>query len=217
MDDPELAAARERPLAERATAVPADAPAPRPSSPLELFVSFSAMALQGFGGVLPIAQRAICERKRWLTRQEFLETFALSQVLPGPNICNLALILGDRYFGVRGATAALGGLFAGPLVIVIALAAFYEHFASVPAVAGALKGMGAVAAGLIGGMALKLASGLRGNAMGVAACTVFAIATFALVGVLRVPLIWALFGIGPLACAWAWRRLGRTSARGDGK
>ncbi len=80
-----------------------DGPRARPASPGDLFFTFNRLALQGFGGVLAIAQRELVERKGWLTRQEFVEMLALSQVLPGPNIVNLALMFGDRFFGLRGA------------------------------------------------------------------------------------------------------------------
>ena len=126
---------------------------PAPRSPGELFRAFSSMALQGFGGVLPIAQRELVERERWLTKAQFVELLSLGQVLPGPNVVNLALMVGDRYFGWRGALAALTGMLLAPLAIVLALAALYAQYASVPAVAGALRGMGAVAAGLVLAMA----------------------------------------------------------------
>ena len=72
---------------------------PAPRSPGELMRVFSALALQGFGGVLPIAQRELVERRQWLTREEFAETLSVGQVLPGPNIVNLSLMIGDRFFG----------------------------------------------------------------------------------------------------------------------
>ena len=131
----------------------------RPSSAMELFVAFTLLALQGFGGVLAVAQRVLCEQKRWLTKEEFVEMLAVGQVLPGPNICNVALMVGDRFFGWRGAFAALAGMMAVPLVIVLVVTAVYAQYALHPAVAGALKGMGAVSAGLIVGTGLQARSG----------------------------------------------------------
>ena len=81
---------------------------PRPQSLRELFGAFTLIALQGFGGVLPVSERVLCEQKRWLSPEQYVETLALGQVLPGPNVCNLALIVGDRFFGWRGALVALG-------------------------------------------------------------------------------------------------------------
>ena len=80
----------------------------RPESPRQLFTAFTLLALQGFGGVLAVAQRVLCDQHRWLTREQFVEMLAIGQVLPGPNICNIALMIGDRFFGWRGAFAALG-------------------------------------------------------------------------------------------------------------
>src|SRR5690349_5084455 len=83
---------------------------PRPRSTTDLFLSFTWLALQGFGGVLAVVQREMVEKKRWLTADEFLEDWAVAQVLPGPNVINLALMIGDRYFGLRGAIAAVAGM-----------------------------------------------------------------------------------------------------------
>ncbi|MBV5336935.1 MAG: chromate transporter, partial [Deltaproteobacteria bacterium] len=80
---------------------------PRPTSLLDLFVSFTLLALQGFGGVLAVVQRELVERKRWLSKEEFIEEWAVAQIMPGPNVVNLALMIGGRYFGLRGALTAL--------------------------------------------------------------------------------------------------------------
>jgi chromate transporter len=181
----------------------------RPASRADLFFTFTALALQAFGGVLAVAQRVLCERKRWLGKAQFIELLSLGQVLPGANVCNVSLMVGDRAFGWRGALAALGGLLVVPLVIVLAVTGLYSRFASLPAVAGALKGMGAVAAGLIVGTALKLAGSLRTNPLGVPTCAALAVAVFVLVALLRVPLVWVVIGLGLVACALAWRAVPR--------
>ena len=79
----------------------------RPTSLLQLFLAFTRLALQGFGGVLAVAQRELVERLGWLTKEEFVETLAIAQVLPGPNVVNLSMMIGDRFFGLRGAVVAL--------------------------------------------------------------------------------------------------------------
>src|ERR1700694_3427247 len=180
----------------------------RPGSPRELFVAFTLLALQGFGGVIVVAQRVLCEDKRWLTRAESVERLSIGQAVPGPNVCNVALMLGDRFFGWRGAVAALGGLLTVPFGIVLALVAVYARWAASPAVAGALRGMGAVSAGLIAGTALKLAESLRASPLGVPVCTALGVAAFVLVGFLRIPLVWTLLAVGPVACGLAWRSVG---------
>jgi len=180
----------------------------QPRSPGELLRVFSALALQGFGGVLPIAQRELVERRQWLTQEQFVETLSIGQVLPGPNIVNMALMIGDRFFGWRGAFAALAGLLALPLMIVMTLAVLYARFAAEPLVAGALHGMGAVAAGLIVAMAIKLVPTLARNPLGRVPCTLALLATLVVVGGLRWPMAYAVLGIGGAAVAAAWWRLG---------
>lgn len=180
---------------------------PSPRSPADLFFSFNRLALQGFGGVLAVAQVELVENKRWLTREQFVELLSASQVLPGPNVVNLALMLGDRWFGTRGAVAALAGLLLVPLAIVMALTLVYDRFAGVPAVAGALRGMGAVAAGLVLVTAFKLVGTLHTNRMGPLACVLVAAAAFSAIALARVPLVWVILVVGPMACAFAWRRL----------
>jgi chromate transporter len=189
--------------------MPSDTSA-RPSSPRALFVAFTLLALQGFGGVLAVTQRELCDRRRWLTHAQFVEILSIAQVLPGPNVVNVALIIGDRYFGWRGAFAALAGMMSAPLAIVLALTATYVHYAELPVVAGALRGMGAVAGGLIIGTALRLAGSLRGTPIGGVAAVALAFASFVAVAWLRWPLVWVLLVLGSLGMAWAWRRIAAT-------
>jgi chromate transporter len=180
-----------------------------PGSARELFRVFNRMALQGFGGVLAVAQRELVERERWLTREQFVETLSLSQVLPGPNIVNMALVIGDRFFGTRGIVAAMGGLLLLPLIIVLLLAALYGQLSGIPPVAGALRGMGAVAAGLVIATALKLAPTLKKNPIGRWPCVAFVALTLLAVGALRWPLVWVVLGLGSASVALAWWRLAR--------
>jgi chromate transporter len=186
---------------------PPSSAAARPESPRSLFVAFTGLALQGFGGVLAVVQRELVERRRWLTNEEFIEDWAVAQVMPGPNVVNLALMIGDRHFGLRGAAAALAGMLAVPTLLLLALAALYAGFADHPAMAGALRGMGAVAAGLIGGMALKLAAALRQHPLGWPIAGALALLTALAVGGLRVPLPWVMLALGGAACGLTWRRL----------
>ncbi|MEO6409807.1 MAG: chromate transporter [Burkholderiaceae bacterium] len=178
-----------------------------PRTLAELFFAFNALALQGFGGVLAVAQRDLVEKRGWLTTPQFLEILSVSQVLPGPNIVNLGLIVGDRFFGLRGAFTAMIGMLLVPTAIVLTLTALYAEFSHLPVVAGALRGMGAVAAGLVFATALRLSIGLRRNPMGRAACAGFVVATVLAIGALRWPLAAVLLGLGSLAIGVAWRRL----------
>lgn len=188
-------------------ATPMAADRPRPRSPRDLFLSFTWLALQGFGGVLAIVQRDIVEKKKWLTPEEFLEDWAVAQVLPGPNVVNLSVMIGDRYFGLRGAAAALAGMLTVPLVVVLTLAVLYAHYAGNPQVAGALRGMGAVAAGLIAATGIKLIPALRRLPLGLGLSLAVVAVVFAAIAWLRVPLGWVLIVVGGAACIETWRRL----------
>jgi chromate transporter len=183
--------------------------AAQPRSPGELFRVFTRLALQGFGGVLPVAQHELVERQRWLDKTEFLALLSVAQLLPGPNVVNLALMIGDRFFGWRGAAAALSGMLLAPLVVVLLAAVLYSQLQSWPVVAGALRGMGVVAAGLVVATALKLAGALHNNPLGWPLSAALGGLTLLAVGLLRWPLAWVVFGLGTLATSCAMARLKR--------
>jgi chromate transporter len=157
--------------------------------------------------VLPVAQRELVEHQRWLSREQFLQMLSLAQGLPGPNVVNLALMIGDRWFGWRGAAAAMAGMLLAPLAVVLVLAMLALRLQQWPALTGALRGMGVVAAGLVLATALKLGPGLRRNALGLPLAALFAALTLLAVGVLRWPLVWVVLGLGLVSCAAAWFRL----------
>lgn len=180
---------------------------PHPESLSDLFVSFTLLALQGFGGVLTVVQRELVEKKRWMTRDEFIEDWAVAQVMPGPNVINLALMIGGRYFGLMGAVVAVAGLLAAPMALVLGFALLHAHYANYPGVGGALRGMGAVAAGLIGATGLKLVVALQKSILGKVACAGLGIACFVAVAWLRLPLIYVLLVLGTVACVMAYQRL----------
>ncbi len=188
------------------TALPASE-RPRPASLTDLFRSFTVLALQGFGGVLAVVQREMVERKRWLSQEEFLEEWAVAQIMPGPNVVNLALIIGGRYFGLPGALAALAGMLTIPLIIVILLALLHAHYASHPGVAGALRGMAAVSAGMIAATGLKLASALQRHPLPLWCGAGLALLGLVCVLLLRWPLPYTLASVGGLGCVLTYRRL----------
>lgn len=194
---------------------PVEAPVekrPQPASVSDLFFSFTFLALQGFGGVLAVVQRELVEKKRWLTPQEFVEDWAVAQIMPGPNVINLSIMLGGRYFGLRGAMAAFAGMLTFPLLIVLGLALIYGQYADNLNVAGALRGMGAVTAGLITATGLKLLGAIRKNPLGVPMCIVFGIASFVGIALLRWPLAYVLLGVGGLSCVMTYRKMGKKGA-----
>ena len=179
----------------------------RPASLADLFLSFTWLALQGFGGVVAIVQRELVERKRWLTQDEFLEDWAVAQVLPGPNVVNLSMMIGARYFGLPGAMAALAGMLTLPLVLVLCLAALHAQVGDHPGVRGAFRGMAAVSAGMFCAAALRLATSLTRNPLPLTWCIALGAAGFILVALVRVPLLPVLLGVGGLACVLCYRKL----------
>jgi chromate transporter len=134
----------DQPLAD--PAAPASAAAP---SLFELFRAFALVSISGFGGALPWARRMIVEQCKWMTAEEFNETFSLSQFLPGPNLINFSVVFGSRFGGAAGAAVALTGLLGPPLVIVTILAALYARFGDLAALTRVLGGVASAAAGLL--------------------------------------------------------------------
>lgn len=184
-------------------------PLNRPQSKTDLFLSFTILALQGFGGVLAVVQRELVERKRWMTPAQFVEDWAVAQILPGPNVINFCLMIGGRYFGLAGALAALAGMLAAPTAVLLVLALAFGSVADLAWAQGALRGMGAVAAGLIAATGIKLIPALKSNPIGIGVSAAIMLGTFIGVSLLRWPLIWVLLGIGSLACGWAYVQLTR--------
>jgi chromate transporter len=186
----------------------------RPRSCSDLFTSFLWMALQGFGGVLAVVQRELVEKKQWLTREQFVEDWSVAQALPGPNVINLSIMIGSREFGLRGALSALAGLLLVPGALVLTLAALYDSVSHTWAAQAALRGMGAVVAGLVLATGLKLVPALRKNPLGYGLGLAWAALAFFCVAVLRWPLAWVLLALGGVSCVWAWRQIQRQPCEG---
>jgi len=184
----------------------------RPASLAALFGAFTLLSLQGFGGVLGVVHRELVERRQWLSEQEFAGDWAMAQVLPGPNVCNLALMYGWRQFGWRGATAALAGLLCLPTALMVLVATALGSVDQWPAVQGAIGGMAAVAVGIVAGAGLKLARGLHGHALGrPGAAAVAVLALLCLLGA-HLPL-WVIVAlVGVPSCVATWLRLRRAEA-----
>lgn len=174
-----------------------------PKSKSDLFWSFTFLALQGFGGVLAVVQRELVDKKQWLTLDEFVEDWAVAQIMPGPNVVNLSLMIGGRCFGLAGALAALAGLLLAPTIVVLLLATAVAGFAETAVAQGMLRGMGAVSAGLIAAVGIKLMGALKNNPMGMLTCIAIGALTFLAIGLLRLPLAWVLLSLGPVSCVWA--------------
>ncbi|KQT21407.1 MULTISPECIES: chromate transporter [unclassified Bradyrhizobium] len=151
-----------------------------------LFLAFAGMSLAGFGGVLVFARRAIVEQHRWMTADEFNETFALCHFLPGPNIVNLSMVFGSRLRGIAGGVAAFAGLLLPPTLIMMVLAIAYAHFGDLEVLRRILAGISCAAIGLLIAVVLRMMTPLlkRTDPLPV----ILMLGVFLAVGVLRLPL-----------------------------
>jgi chromate transporter len=125
-------------------------------TPTQLFISFSKIGISGFGGVLPWARRTLVEQDKILTSEEFSAILGICQIVPGPNIVNLAVCIGSRFAGARGAAAAVLGLTLGPVAVVLLLAMLYQHYSYLETIKGLLRGISAVGVGLIASTGFKM-------------------------------------------------------------
>lgn len=161
-----------------------------PTSPppglFELFIAFAKMSLMGFGGVLVWARRAIVEQHKWMTAEQFNETFALCHFLPGPNIVNLSVVFGSKFRGIPGAIAAFLGLVLPPVLIVLGLAMLYARYGEIDALRRALAGVVCATAGLFFATVLKMLQPIVKSRSIVALAMV--VAVFVAIGPLRLPL-----------------------------
>jgi chromate transporter len=179
--------------------IQADMPAPVRASPIELFFAFASIAIVGFGGVMPWVRWLLVEKRRWVTEDEFLNLFALSNFLPGGNVVNIAVLMGSRLAGLPGSIGAILGLVGPPAVLVCVIGGLYQAFGHLPAVQSMIQAVAASAAGLIVAMGIRMAYPLRKSPR---ALIFFAIVLVASVA-LRVPLIWMLCLILPASLAAA--------------
>jgi chromate transporter len=167
------------------------------------------MSLAGFGGVLVWARRGIVDQHRWMTADEFNETFALCHFLPGPNIVNLSVVFGSRFRGIPGGLAAFAGLVGPPVVIVTVPAALYARYGEFDALRRILAGVSCAAVGLLLSAVFRMMMPLikRRDLIGV----VILAAVFIAVGLLRLPLPAVLLVASPVSIAIAfvlYRRVG---------
>ena len=173
-----------------------DSSAAPPKSLWELYWGFLSIGARSFGGVLPWAHRVMVEERRWIGPADFAEVLALCQFLPGPNVGNVSVVLGRRWFGPVGSVVAFAGLMALPLVWVFGLALLYADFSSNPAVRAVVTGVGIAGGGLFIGTAFKLAKPLVQKPWGLA----LAVCCFGVIAIGRV----SLFAVLPVAALLGW-------------
>lgn len=164
----------------------------------EVALTFALISSTSFGGGQKASIRHQVVQKGWMTNDEFIEGLELAQVMPGPNILNLAIFCGQRVRGTIGAVVAAAAASIPPFAIVMIAGALYFTFISNPWVKAGLAGCAAGAVGLTLGNAFELSIDYRRDWIRVALIALTAIA----VSKFRVPLVVVLVFFGGIGI---WR------------
>src|SRR5213595_4286948 len=132
----------------------------------DLLLYFLRLGTLGFGGPIALAghmQKDLVEERRWVSKQDYLEGLAFSQLSPGPLAAQLAMYLGWLRAGTIGATLVGIAFILPSFLMVLVLAALYVHFGSLPWIQGMFYGIGAAVIAIIVRSAIKLVRGTVGR------------------------------------------------------
>ena len=143
-----------------------------------IFVSFLKIGMFTFGGgyaMLPLIERELITKRKWIEQKEFLDLLTLAQSVPGPIAVNTAVFVGYKVRGLRGAAAALLGTVTSSFVIILAIAIFFAGIRQNPVVDAAFKGMRPAVVALIIGPVLTLSRGMHWTMLVVIAASALAI------------------------------------------
>jgi chromate transporter len=124
----------------------------------KLFLTFAGMSVLLFGGgfvFIPLIEHIVVQEHPWLTRQEFVDAIALSQVTPGP-ILNIAAFIGYKVMGLTGAAIATVGIFLPPALVMLASAHFLSRSRNSPHVKAVLRGIRPAVVGMIAAAAWSI-------------------------------------------------------------
>jgi chromate transporter len=172
-------------------ATPAATERPHPSKPGlgEIFLVFFKIGTFAFGGVysmISFFERELVDKRRWLSHEEFLETFAIGQMTPGPPIVNTGIGIGYRLRGLPGVLVTTAGQALTGTVLAIILAAFYLQTQENPLLQSVMKGVAAAVVGLLGSIIYKMGRKLIVDLKSAAFCLAAFVAL-------------AAFGLNPIA------------------
>jgi len=178
----------------------------QPCTMREFLLYFLRLGTFGFGGPIALAghmQRDLVERRRWVSKQDYLEGLALSQLSPGPLAAQLAMYLGWVRAGRLGATLVAGAFILPSLVMVLAISILYVRFHGLPWIQNVFYGIGAAVIAIIARSAVKLGRMTIGKDW----LLIVILAASAIVTAwTEKEIIWVFLGFGLLALiAKAWR------------
>ncbi len=167
----------------------------------QLAKTFLFIGVTSFGGGLTAyVRRIIVDNKKWMTNEEFFPGLALSQALPGANVVGISLYIANHLCGPRGVVVALSCLIAPPAIFSFFVAYLYFTFGTLPAMESVLKGVAAVACGLMASMFVEAAKESLKSKMDI----VIFLATFLLIKKGHVSIPYAILIVAPLAI-WYYR------------
>ena len=168
---------------------------------LGLFFIFARIGLTSFGGGLSgWFLREFVQARKWMTEEEFFNGLAISQALPGVNIKNLAIWIGYRMLGPKGAVAGFLGIIVPPGIVIVLLGTLFATLMRFDATHLLLEGAAAAAVGLSLSMGLTAAWRVPRKVIPV----VLMVATFVAIGILHWPLIWTVLGTGSVSVALSY-------------
>jgi chromate transporter len=163
-----------------------------------LFFQIGAMSFGG--GLVAWVYREVVEKRRWLPPADLMSGIALAQVLPGVNITNLAIYVGQRMHGICGSVVSLVALLVVPFFAVIGLATVYSTIDAIPWAHDFMAGVATSAVGLVLSVTLK---SVKVSIRGAGPIAVL-VAVFVSIGILRWPLLPVVLGLAPISAALAW-------------
>ncbi|WP_171026370.1 chromate transporter [Mesorhizobium comanense] len=179
--------------------------APSAPSYSQLFWIFTRIALTSFGGGLSgWLLREFVQNRKWMTQEEFLNGLSISQALPGVNVKNMAVWIGYRLLGWRGAAIGFVGIIVPPAIVIVLLGTLFSSLSHYPLTHVALMGAAAAAVGLSLSMGITAARAVPRNAVPLAIMA----ATFIAVALLHWPLFWVVLTAGFVSVAYAYARAG---------
>lgn len=133
--------------------------APVPFSYWKAFVTFFKIGFFTIGGgavMIPIIERDVVDRLHWLTREEFLDLMVVSQSAPGVFAANFAIAIGYKLAGKKGSLACALGTVLPSILIILAIALFFQQFRGNRVVENVFRGIRPAVAALIMGPIFKL-------------------------------------------------------------
>lgn len=119
---------------------------------LELFLTFFKIGLFTFGGgyaMIPLIERELVDKKKWVEAKDIVDVFALSQTIPGAIAVNSSAFVGHKIAGKKGTFTAIAGVILPSFMIIILIAALFSQFQDIPIVQKAFLGIRAAIVGLI--------------------------------------------------------------------